>query len=78
MADLVAQRLLDIMPPEELSTPVVPPTDVANAAFQQHELSIAAREAALLAQMTEMMSLMRTGGAPTNNQQSRPLCRTHQ
>jgi hypothetical protein len=79
MADLVAQRLLDSLPADDpavspASTPPVPITDVANAAFQQRETSLAARETALLAQMTEMMSLMRAGGtpsAPTNHRNSR-------
>lgn len=60
MADLVAQRLLDALSTDE-SPPVVQPPDVANAAFQQRDSSLAAREAALLAQMTDMMSLLRNG-----------------
>ena len=60
MADLVAQRLLDALPADD-PPPIVPPPDTANAAFQQRDSSLAAREAALLTQMTEMMSLMRTG-----------------
>jgi hypothetical protein len=60
MADLVAQRLLDAMPTDDPPS-IVPPPDTANAAFQQRDSSLAARKAALLTQMTEMMSLMRTG-----------------
>ena len=60
MADLVAQRLLAAIPPDD-SPPVDLPTDAANAAFQQRDSSLAAREAALLSQMTEMMSLLRSG-----------------
>ena len=63
MADLVAQRLLAALPPDN-SPPVVLPTDAANAAFQQRDSSLAAREAAILSQMTEMMSLLRSGTAP--------------
>lgn len=65
MADLVAQRLLDAIPPDD-PPHVVPPSDVVNAALQQRDSSLAAREAALLTQMTEMMSLMRSAG--TNHQ----------
>jgi hypothetical protein len=60
MADLVAQCFLDAMPVDD-SPRVVASSDTANAAFQQCDSSLAAREAALLTQMTEMMSLMRTG-----------------
>jgi hypothetical protein len=68
MADLVAQRLLETMPPHDTPPPAtVPPTDTANAAFQQRDLTLAAREAALLSQMTEMMSMMRTGAAASSN-----------
>jgi hypothetical protein len=70
MADLVAQRLLDSLPAEDLalvsSPSAVPPTAVANAAFQARELGVAAREAALITQMTEMMALMRAGTNNTN------------
>ena len=59
MTDLVAQHLLE-MPTEEPPL-VVPPPDVANAVFQQRNSSLVACKAALLAQMTAMMSLMRTG-----------------
>lgn len=67
MADFIAQRLLDALPPDAPSpviSPTVSPTDFAQAAVQQRESSLAAREAALLHQMTEMMSLMRTGTHP--------------
>jgi hypothetical protein len=61
MADLVAQRLLDAMPPlEEPFTPV-PQPDTINTALQQRELSLAAREATILTQMQELMAMMRTG-----------------
>lgn len=60
IADLVAQRLLDAMPADNPPDDV-PPTDVANSVVQQRESSLAAREAALLTQMTEMMSILRTG-----------------
>ncbi|KAI2507660.1 hypothetical protein MHU86_6753 [Fragilaria crotonensis] len=66
MADLVAQRLLDALPTDD--HPLVPPpaSDVANVAFQQ-------RDSALLAQMTEMMSIMRTGlPNATNHQRHHP------
>lgn len=64
MADLVAQRLLDTMP----TTPEAEdPVATINAAITQREISLAAREAALLAQMQEMMTLMRTGTVNTNS-----------
>ena len=66
MADLVAQRLLDAIPPDA-PAPVATPTDHANAAFQQRDSALAAREAALLTQMTEMMSMMRSGGLPSGS-----------
>ena len=68
IADLVAQRLLDAMPPDD-SPSIAPVPDVANVAVQQREASIAAREAALLTQMTEMMSLLRSGSATGSNTQ---------
>jgi hypothetical protein len=78
MADLVAQHLLEAIPTAEptVTGVTLPSSDlVANAAFQQRESSLAAREAALLTQMTEMMTLLRTGSsnsAPnTNNRNSR-------
>jgi len=73
MAEIVAlQRLIDSMPADDdpPAPPAVPITDVANAAFQQRETSMATREAALLAPMTEMMTLLRTTGAANTNQQS--------
>jgi len=73
MAEIVAlQRLIDSMPADDdpPAPPAVPITDVANAAFQQRETSLATREAALLAQMTEMMTLLRTAGPANTNQQS--------
>ena len=68
MADLVAQRLLDALPPDA-PPPVILPTDAANAAFQQRDSALAAREAALLTQMSEMMSLMRTGSSSAASSQ---------
>ena len=68
MADLVAQRLLDAIPPET-PTPVALPTDAAYAAFQQRDSALAAREAALLTQMSEMMSLLRTGSSSNGSSQ---------
>ena len=62
MADLVAQRLLEAIPPGD-----TPPTDTANAVFQQRNSALAAREAALLTQMTDMMALMRNGATATSN-----------
>ena len=68
MADLVAQRLLETMPPHDTPPPAtVPRTDTANAAFHQRDLTLAAREAALLSKMTKMMSMMRTGAAASSN-----------
>jgi hypothetical protein len=65
MADLVAQRLLDTMPiPQEADDPV----ETVNTAITQREISLAAREAALLAQMQELTSLMQTGTVNTNAQ----------
>ena len=69
MADLVAQRLLDALPADAPPVVAPPPDDVANAAFQQHDSALAAHEAALLTQMTEMMSLMRSGLPNGNNNQ---------
>ena len=68
MADLVAQRLLEAIPPGD--TPplaYVSATDTANAVFQQRNSALAAREAALLTQMTNMMALMRNGAAATSS-----------
>jgi hypothetical protein len=65
MADLVAQRLLDTLPPD--TSPIVAlPTDAANAAFQLRDSVLAACEAALLTQMSEMMSLLRTGSSSSH------------
>ena len=64
IADLVAQRLLDVAdahpPPDE------PLAEVANAAVIQREASLATREAALLAQMQAMMAMMPTGNSNNN------------
>jgi hypothetical protein len=60
MADLVAQRLLDALPTLEEPSVAVPTTDAANVVIQQPESSLAAREAALLTHMQEMMTMMRT------------------
>jgi len=61
MADLVAQRLLDTMP----TTPdAEPPVETINAAITT---ALAARDAALLAQMQEMMTRMSTGTDNTNS-----------
>lgn len=78
MADLVAQRLLEAMPnlPYEEApvqapaiAPVIAPLpDTVNAAIQQREASLAAREAALETRMQEMTTLLiantGTGGQP--------------
>jgi hypothetical protein len=68
MADLVAQRLLDSMPPTP-DEPFVPPPDTINTVITQREVALAAREAALLAQMQEMMTVMRTGTVNTHSHQ---------
>jgi hypothetical protein len=61
MADLVAQRILDAMP----TTPEAePPVETINAAITTE---LAARDAALLAQLQEMMTRMSTGTANTNS-----------
>ena len=64
IADLVAQRLLDVAdvhpPPEE------PIAKVANAGVIQREASLATREAALLAQMQAMMAMMPAGNSNNN------------
>jgi hypothetical protein len=69
MAALVAQRLLEAMP----ATPpeIVVPSDTVNTVITQREISLAAREAALLTQMQEMMTVLRTGTANTHTQQRR-------
>jgi hypothetical protein len=68
MADLVAQRLLDAMPP---NPEAAVPSDTINTVITQREISLAAREAALLTQMQEMMTVMRTGTVNTHSQQRR-------
>ena len=71
MADLVAQRLLDALPsPDTPPAPVVPTNEV-NSAFQQRDSALAARKAALLTQLTEMMSMMRSGGLPSGSNNRR-------
>jgi hypothetical protein len=62
MANLVAQRLLEAMPPVE--EPALPPAPLANAAHQLRESDLQARKAAMHTQMQEMMALMR---ASSNN-----------
>jgi hypothetical protein len=70
MADLVAQRLLEAMPPTTPPAAEDPP-DTINTVITQREISLAAREAALLTQMQEMMTAMRTGTVNTHSQQRR-------
>ncbi len=70
MAELVAQRLLEAMPPPPAPEPEIT-TDTVNAVINQREISLAAREAALLSQMQEMMTAMRTGTVNTHSQQRR-------
>jgi hypothetical protein len=68
MADLVAQRLLEAIPPGNTPPPAyVSATDTANAVFQQRNSAFAAREAALLFQMTKMMGMMRNGTTATSS-----------
>ena len=57
MADLVAQRLLDALQPEDQQV------ELANS-MQRRETDLQARETALLGQMQEMMQLLRTTGPP--------------
>ena len=57
IADLVAQRLIDVLQPEE------PNHELANS-LQRRENELQTREAALLQQMQEMMHLMRTPTPP--------------
>ena len=83
MADLIAHRLQELYPsppddnPPAASPPAALPSpaiDQANS-LQTRESSIAAREAALLTPMTEMMSLMRNTSRSrnrTNNRAYRP------
>jgi hypothetical protein len=72
MVDMVTQRLQELYPPVE-ETPVVAPvpSPQANVAVQSRESSLAVREAALLAQMTEMMALMRTNNTTNSNRNTR-------
>jgi hypothetical protein len=70
VADLVAQRLLDAftpVPDTDAATfaPAGPPA-VANSVIDHREASIAAREAALLVQMQDMMSLLRNPAGSGN------------
>ena len=74
MADLVAQRLQELYPsPPDDNPPAASPSpalDQANS-LQTRESSLAAREAALLTQMTEMMSLMRNTSRSRNRNNNR-------
>jgi hypothetical protein len=71
MADLVTQRLLEAYPPPpDEPAPALPAPDIA-AAVQTREASLAAREAALLTQMTDMVALMRSSAPPTNHRNTR-------
>jgi hypothetical protein len=68
IADLVAQHLLEAIPPGDTPPPAyVSATDTANAVFQQPNSALAAREAALLSQMTEMMAMIRNGTTTTSS-----------
>ena len=69
MADLVAQRLLEAMPPPPPEAAI--PSDTVNTVITQREISLAAREAALLTQMQEMMTVLRTGTVNNHSQQRR-------
>ena len=69
MADLVAQRLLEAMPTPPQEAEATP--DTVNTVITQREISLAAREAALLTQMQEMMTMLRTGTVNTHTQQRR-------
>jgi len=67
MVDMVTQRLQELYPPVEETTVVAPvPSPQANVAVQSRESSLAVREAALLAQMTEMLALMQTNTTNSN------------
>jgi hypothetical protein len=67
IADLVAQRLLEAIPPGDTPPPAhVSATDTANAVFQQCNSALAAHEAALLSQMTKMMAMMHHGTTATS------------
>ena len=67
MVDLITQRVIDafVVPPPEADIPAT--HDVANAAMQQRESSIATREAVLLAQMQQMMASLN----PSNRRSGR-------
>jgi hypothetical protein len=70
MADLVAERILAALPPD--ADPSIPADEfpaTANAALLTREAALATRESALLAQMGDLMTLMRNGsrGGSANN-----------
>jgi hypothetical protein len=65
MADLVAQRLLDTV---QVTQEADDPVETVNTAISQREIALAARDAALLAQIQELTTLMRTGTVNTNAQ----------
>jgi hypothetical protein len=69
MADLVAQLLLEAMPPTP-PEPVVP-SNTINTAITQREILLAAREAALLTQIQEMMTVLCMGTTNNHTQQQR-------
>ena len=69
MADLVAQRLLETMQPQE-ELPVAAPLDQANA-LQHREADLQAREIAMQTQMQEMMALMRASTTGLSNNRNR-------
>ena len=72
VADLVTQRLLEAYPPPpDEPAPALPAPELAAAAVQTREASVAAREAALLTQMSEMMALMRSPAPPHNQRNAR-------
>jgi len=62
MADLVAQRLLDTV---QVTQEADDPVETVNTAISQREIALAARDAALLAQIQELTTLMRTGTVNT-------------
>jgi hypothetical protein len=68
MADLVAQRLLDAMPPPE--EPLEERRELANA-IHQRESDLQARETALHNQMQEMLALMRTSSNNSSTNRNR-------
>lgn len=69
MADLVAQRLLDALPP--LSEPASAPPELANSLLRR-ESDLQTREAAMLTQMQELVTLMRSTQAGTPSRATRP------